>query len=100
VSRPGVGFSSYKRSARFDATYVGLENSLQKQVDKAIALLFANRWHPSLKVHPVKPDKYFWEAYANSGDRIIYIPDGDCLMLVDIIPHDKIGRYGKRPRER
>jgi hypothetical protein len=33
------------------------------------------------------------------GDRIIYIPEGSHLVLVDVVSHDDIGRYGKRPRE-
>ncbi len=61
-------------------------------------LLFENPAHPSLKAHQIKPDKHYWEAYVNRGDRIIYIPEGSHLVLVDIVAHDDISRYGKRPR--
>ena len=97
MSRPGKGFASFKRTRRFDTAYQELDLKVQRQVDKAVALLLGDRTHPSLNVHPVKPDKHYWEAYATRGDRIIYVPDGDCLVLVDVVSHDKIGRYGKRP---
>lgn len=45
----------------------------------------------------IKPDKYYWEAYVNRGDRIIYIPEGSHLVLVDVVAHNDIKRYSNRP---
>ncbi|HEU0053920.1 MAG TPA: hypothetical protein VFQ39_12130 [Longimicrobium sp.] len=96
---PGRGFASFAHLARFSVAYARLQKDLQKQVDKAVHLLRAHRAHPGLNVHPIQPDKHYWEAYANKSDRIIFIPDGDRLILVDIVSHDQIGKYGKRPKK-
>ena len=63
-----------------------------------MALLIQDRAHPSLNAHHIEPDKYYWEAYVNRGDRLIYIPEGTVLILVDVVHHDDIKRYSKRPR--
>lgn len=62
-------------------------------------LLFENPAHPSLKAHSIKPGKFYHEAYANAGDRIIYIPEGSHLVLVDVVPHDDLDRYRDAPNK-
>ena len=73
-----------------------LEPAVRKQAVARARLLFESPAHPSLKAHQIKPDKYYWEAYVNRGDRIIYIPEGSHLVLVDVVPHDRISSYAKR----
>ena len=90
-------FSTYEITEHFDEVYNSLDLRRQKQVDKAVYLLFHNSAHPGLNAHQIKPDKYYWEAYVNRSDRIIYIPDGSHLVLVDIVRHDDIWKYGKAP---
>jgi mRNA-degrading endonuclease YafQ of YafQ-DinJ toxin-antitoxin module len=92
-------FSSFRASKRFEAAFRALDKSRRKQAEKAVDLLFNNPAHPGLGAHPIKPDKYFWEAYINTGDRLVYHPDGSLLDLVDIVKHDDIGKSGKAPRE-
>jgi mRNA-degrading endonuclease YafQ of YafQ-DinJ toxin-antitoxin module len=84
---------------RFEKSVAKLQKEQRDQVKVRTKLLFDNPAHPSLKAHSIKPDKYYHEAYVNTGDRIIYIPEGSHLVLVDVVPHDDIGRYGKRPRQ-
>lgn len=81
----------------FQDAFQSLDANRQNQATKAVTLLFANPAHPGLRSHPVKPDKYYWEAYMNRSDRIVYIPNHPVLVLVDIVKHDNIGRYGKAP---
>lgn len=90
-------FSAVRVLDEFQAAYSKLDLQRQKQADKAVVFLRANPAHPGLEAHPIKPDKYFWEAYVNRSDRIIYRPEGSLLILVDIVKHDDIGRYGRAP---
>jgi hypothetical protein len=62
----------------------------------AIALIkqFASS---SLRIKPIHPEKYYLEARINSGDRIVFRVEGGTIFFVDIVHHDRISRYGKRP---
>lgn len=84
-------------SKRFRKTYQKLPDVLQKQVDRTIARLIENPAHPGLNVHPVKDALYYWEAYVNRGDRLIYRPEGTHLIVVDVVHHDDIDRYSRAP---
>ena len=99
MAPPAAPFSTFETTRRFDASYSALNDQCKKQADKAIELLFNNPAHPGLAAHPIKPDKYYREAYLNRGDRIIYRAEGSHLVLVDIVKHDDIGRYGKAPAQ-
>lgn len=98
MRQPAPAFTTVERTRRFDKAVDGLQSAQRKQLQKQLAQLLQDPSHPSLAAHQIKPDKYYWEAYLNKGDRIIYIPAGSHLVLVDVVTHDDIGRYGKRPR--
>jgi mRNA-degrading endonuclease RelE of RelBE toxin-antitoxin system len=83
---------------RFEKTYRKLPDALQRQVDKTITRLIEDPAHPGLNVHPIKDALFYWEAYVNRGDRLIYRPEGTHLIVVDVVRHDDIGRYSKAPR--
>ena len=53
---------------------------------------------PGHQVKPIHPDKYYFEARINSGDRIVFRIPGGTIFFVDIVKHDDISRYGRRPR--
>ena len=76
-----------------------MQKAEREQVAARAKLLFDNPAHPSLKAHSIKPGKYYHEAYVNAGDRIIYIPEGSHLVLVDVVPHDDIDRYRDAPKK-
>jgi hypothetical protein len=100
VRQPSPGFLVVRETDTYKVAVAGLQKGQRDQLGTRVALLIQDRAHPSLKAHSVKPDKYYWEAYLNKGDRIIYIPDGSTLILVDVVPHDDISRYSKRPRNK
>jgi mRNA-degrading endonuclease RelE of RelBE toxin-antitoxin system len=97
VRQPAPSFETLETTEQFEHALAALQEATRKQVVARIKLLFDNPAHPGLNAHPVKPDKYYWEAYVNGGDRIIYISEGSHLVLVDVVAHDDIGRYSKRP---
>ena len=52
---------------------------------------------PGLNVKPILPDKYYLEARINSGDRIVFRLEQGAIFFVDVVKHDDIGRYARRP---
>lgn len=53
---------------------------------------------PGLNVKPILPDEHYLEARISSGDRIVFRFDQGAILFLDIVKHDDIGRYGRRPR--
>ena len=51
-----------------------------------------------LRIKPIQPAKYYLEARMNSGDGIIFRLAEGTVFFVDVVTHDDIPRYGKRPR--
>jgi hypothetical protein len=54
---------------------------------------------PGLNVKPILPDKHYLEARISSGDRIVFRLEKGAIFFVDVVEHDDIGRYGRRPRQ-
>lgn len=52
---------------------------------------------PGLNVKPILPDKHYFEARFGSGDRIVFRRAEGTIFFVDVVKHDDIGRYGRRP---
>ncbi len=98
MARAASPFSTYQRTKKFDKSYRDFPASVQTQIDKSVGLLFSNPAHPGLEAHPIQPDRHFWEAYVNKSIRLIYVPEGSHLVLVDVVAHDDIGRYSRAPR--
>lgn len=55
---------------------------------------------PGLRIKPIQPEKYYFEARINSGDRIVFRIEAGTIFFIDIVKHDDIDRYGRRPRSR
>lgn len=54
---------------------------------------------PGLHVKPILLDKHYLEARISSGDRIVLRVEGSSIYFVDVVKHDHIDRYGRRPRQ-
>ena len=50
-----------------------------------------------MRVNPIEPDKYYREARINGGDRIVFREDAGAVLFVDVVRHDDIGGYGRKP---
>ncbi|TFH58985.1 MAG: hypothetical protein E4G90_10500 [Gemmatimonadales bacterium] len=88
-------FDELEFTMQFDDAYQSLQGRVQKQCDKAIGFLLTNPGHPSLNLKPIQPSKIYWEARLNSGDRLIIRPEGPTALIMDIVPHDDISRWGR-----
>ena len=85
-------------SDRWKESYADLSPDRQKACDSAALALIKQEITSGLRVKPIHPDKYYWEARVNSGDRIIFRTEAGSVFFIDVVKHDDISRYGRRPR--
>jgi hypothetical protein len=79
-------------------SYATLSADRQRSCDEAAIALIKQTTSTGLRVKPIQPEKYYSEARINTGDRIIFRVESGTVYFVDIVKHDDIGRYGRRPR--
>lgn len=91
-------FLSAQWSEQWKAAYAQLSSDRQAACDKAAIALIKQVSSPGLHIKPIHPDKYYSEARINSGDRIIFRFEDDTIYFVDVVKHDDISRFGKRPK--
>lgn len=72
----------------FERAFQNLPQEIQAQAEKALALLFENPRHPSLRVKKMHGVKDLWEARVSRSYRITYRIEGDRLILRQIGTHD------------
>jgi hypothetical protein len=82
-------------SKRWDKSYEKLTHEQQKGVDKVAIALTKQAPTSGMRIKPVEPEKFYHEARANAGDRVIHRIEAAKMWFVEIFPHDDIGRYGK-----
>jgi len=79
-------------------SYVRLSVERQAACDDAAIALIKQNSSAGLRIKPIQPAKYYLEARINSGDRIIFRLAEGTIYFVDVVAHDDISRYGKRPK--
>jgi mRNA-degrading endonuclease RelE of RelBE toxin-antitoxin system len=79
-------------------SYRALNADRQRSCDRAAIALIKRESSPGLRVKPIQPDKYYYEARIGSGDRIVFRVEAGTIYFIDVVKHDDIDRYGKRPR--
>lgn len=83
-------------SEHWKVSYERLQLSAQNGVDKVVMALLKQRPTPGMRIKPIEPDKYYYEARINDGDRMIHRYDAGTVYFIDIVSHDDIARYGRR----
>lgn len=91
-------FLSAQWSEPWKAAYAQLSSDRQAACDKAAIALIKQVSSPGLRIKPILPDKYYSEARINSGDRIVFRIEDDTIFFADVVKHDDISRYGRRPK--
>jgi hypothetical protein len=83
-------------SERWQRSYAALSIDRQKSADRVAIGLIKGEVTPGMRVKPIEPDKYYNEARINDGDRIVFRVSEGTVWFVDVIDHDRIGRYGRK----
>jgi len=96
VGRPA--FLSASWSDSWKASYASLPSDRQASCDRVILALIKGVDSPGIHVKPILPDKHYLEARIGSGDRIVFRVEKGTIFFVDVVKHDDIARYGRRPR--
>ncbi|HEX3553162.1 MAG TPA: hypothetical protein VIA62_08030 [Thermoanaerobaculia bacterium] len=78
-------------------SYAKLTPERQAACDEAAMALVKQSTSTGLRIKPIHPSKYYLEARINSGDRIVFRVAEGTVYFVDVVHHDDISRYGKRP---
>jgi hypothetical protein len=65
----------------------------------ALIILIRGIDSAGLHVKPILPDKHYLEARISSGDRIVFRVEQGTIYFIDVVKHDDISRYGRRPRQ-
>ena len=91
-------FFSADFSEQWKKSYAALQYQQEKGVDKVVMALLKGEDTPGMRIKPIEPDKYYYEARYTDGGRIIYRHESGTILFVDIVSHDDIGGYGRRPK--
>ena len=73
---------------RFVKQYAQLPTMIQRKVDKALALLYADFRHPGLRSHPIESAPGVIEAYVDRKYRMTFERHGDTLTMRNVDNHD------------
>lgn len=91
-------FLNAEFSDQWKKSYVKLQNEQKKGVDKVVMAIIKSETTPGMRLKPIEPSKYYDEARANAGDRVVHQIANGTAYFVDIVPHDDINRYGRAPK--
>ena len=76
------------RTRRFQRSWKRLSGSVQRIVEKKIALLQQNPNHPSLQTHRHRAAEHLWICYISVSLRLLYqYEGGEKLLLQDVGSH-------------
>lgn len=81
-------------SKQFKKQYQRLTPQEQKQVQKKIAILAENPWHPFLRTKRIQGQDELFECSVNMDIRIIWEHLGDqIILMLDVGHHDILKQF-------
>ena len=84
-------------SEQYKKSYADLQSAEQQGADRVAIALIKREPTPGMRVKPIEPDKYYREARINDGGRTIFREEAGAVFFVDVVKHDDIGKYGRKP---
>jgi len=74
---------------RFLEHYAKAPLTIQRAIDRRIALLVQNLRHPSLRAKKYDEAQDIWQARVNGGWRFYFTIEGNLYRLLSLLPHPK-----------
>jgi len=74
----------------FIRDYKKLSKKIQEQVDRKLALLLQNMWHPSLRVKKVRGYDDVWEGSITMNYRFFFRQAEDKYVLLRVGTHNEL----------
>jgi mRNA interferase RelE/StbE len=74
---------------RFQKSFRGAPEVVQKAFAKQARFLTVNLHHPSLRAKKYDEARGIWQARVNRDWRIYFLIEGDTYYLLDIMAHPK-----------
>lgn len=96
MSGRAKGFLAAEFSPRWIRSYDGLSQEQKKGTDRVILALIKRETTPGMRIKPVEPEKYYYEARINDADRLIHRTEDGVVRFIEVVGHDDIGRYSRR----
>jgi len=84
-------------SEQYKKSYADLQSAEQQGADRVAIALIKREPTPGMRVKPIEPDKYYREARINDGGRTIFREEAGAVFFIDVVKHDDIGKYGRKP---
>jgi Txe/YoeB family toxin of Txe-Axe toxin-antitoxin module len=81
---------------RFKESYASYDRYDQVRIDHLVMAISKGAHTPGMRIKPLLPDKYHYEARVNDADRLIFRIENESLIVTDVVPHDLIRKYGSR----
>ncbi len=97
AARPAVRSATW--TEQWWQSYAHLPADRQASCDRTVMALIKGTDAPGANVKPILPDKHYLEARISSGDRVVFRVAAGTIYFVDVVNHDAIGRYARRPRQ-
>jgi len=88
-------FLNAEFAERWKESYQSLQSAEQIGTDRVVMALLKQKPTPGMRVKPIEPDKYYFEARINDGDRLIHRTHEGTIYFIDIVSHDDIGKYSR-----
>lgn len=83
-------------SDRWRASYERLQLEAKNAADRVVIALLKQKPTPGMRIKPIVPDKYYYEARINDAHRLIFRTQDGVVHFVDIVTHDDIAKYSRR----
>jgi len=93
-------FLNAEFTERWKESYQSLQSPEQNGTDKAVIALLKQKPTPGMRVKPIEPDKYYYEARISDGGRLIHRTHEGTIYFIDIVSHDDIEKYSRFPSSR
>lgn len=73
--------------------YIKNNPPLRKQSESALRKFASDPEIPGLRIKKIQGTQNLWELSVNMDVRIVWYPDRDIAVLLDIGPHDVLKKY-------